>query len=385
MSSASAPLIYLDSSDYIDFAAKNCPAEKQAVHDFLVERVTSGEIKIAFSFFHVGEVIREFSPQHFDDRLNKARILMSLTKGLTFKYPLQDFDPLSQDGYWFPELKLPAELTARGLKLQLIEMLQNDPRMGRKSRRERRQMLSRSNLATLIRNLPDDPDLSALGNLALPPEFKGRNVLRDLLLGRVDETFVENAFLKMFADLVLLVGALDGQEKQPSIVSMVNTLFDNIDVQIRRVMEVYDESKTQLGKIRDLEKQIRSTRSQEFGTLISKEYEEMRLRLVTLKRDIAHFIQNYEPIGPKFKKDDRLPPILGEVLPAYVKANIRDKRTRGPSDIVDIFHSSYLPFCDLWRGDRRFANILIGSKISGYEKIVPSLSDLPGRIDKMLS
>jgi hypothetical protein len=55
------------------------------------------------------------------------------------------------------------------------------------------------------------------------------------------------------------------------------------------------------------------------------------------------------------------------------------------SDIADLLHSLYLPFCDLWRGDRRFSSILRIADVPFNEKIVSNLFDLPRRIDLLLS
>ncbi|MFY9351159.1 MAG: hypothetical protein WBL20_04750, partial [Sphingobium sp.] len=48
----------------------------------------------------------------------------------------------------------------------------------------------------------------------------------------------------------------------------------------------------------------------------------------------------------------------------------------------DIMHSFYLPYCDLWRGDRRFAHILKEALPEQSGKIVGRLSELPDLIEK---
>lgn len=47
----------------------------------------------------------------------------------------------------------------------------------------------------------------------------------------------------------------------------------------------------------------------------------------------------------------------------------------------DLFHLIYLPHCDLWRGDRRFTNVVSQSSPDVCGSLVGRLIDLPSRID----
>jgi hypothetical protein len=44
-------------------------------------------------------------------------------------------------------------------------------------------------------------------------------------------------------------------------------------------------------------------------------------------------------------------------------------------------HAMYLPHSDLWRGDRAFSDLLIKHGVNFSERVVPTLLDLPGRIE----
>jgi hypothetical protein len=50
----------------------------------------------------------------------------------------------------------------------------------------------------------------------------------------------------------------------------------------------------------------------------------------------------------------------------------------------DLMHLIYLPHCDLWRGDRRFSNVVKGLSAVANTKVVARLTDLPERIERLL-
>jgi hypothetical protein len=59
----------------------------------------------------------------------------------------------------------------------------------------------------------------------------------------------------------------------------------------------------------------------------------------------------------------------------------REKRDVRPSDSIDLMHAMYLPYTDLWRGDRAFSAMLIKNGVNFHERVVPTLLDLPRRIE----
>ena len=69
--------------------------------------------------------------------------------------------------------------------------------------------------------------------------------------------------------------------------------------------------------------------------------------------------------------------IAAQILYAFHK----DGRDIKDSDGIDLIHAMYLPHADLWRGDRPFSTLLINNRVDFCSRIVPSLADLPGRIE----
>ncbi len=50
-----------------------------------------------------------------------------------------------------------------------------------------------------------------------------------------------------------------------------------------------------------------------------------------------------------------------------------------------MLHSLYLPYTDLWRGDKAFSDLLVKHKVDFSERVVPTLNQLPGRIEAEIS
>ena len=59
----------------------------------------------------------------------------------------------------------------------------------------------------------------------------------------------------------------------------------------------------------------------------------------------------------------------------------REKRDIKRSDAIDLIHAMYLPHTDLWRGDKAFSKLLIKNRVNFHEHIVPTLLELPRRIE----
>jgi hypothetical protein len=55
------------------------------------------------------------------------------------------------------------------------------------------------------------------------------------------------------------------------------------------------------------------------------------------------------------------------------------------SDAIDLIHTMYLPHADLWRGDKAFSTLLINNRVDFCTRIVPSLLELPGRIEAAIA
>jgi hypothetical protein len=69
--------------------------------------------------------------------------------------------------------------------------------------------------------------------------------------------------------------------------------------------------------------------------------------------------------------------IAAQILFAFHKDGRDIKNSAG----IDLIHAMYLPHADLWRGDRAFSTLLINNRVDCCNRIVPSLAELPRRIE----
>lgn len=110
-----------------------------------------------------------------------------------------------------------------------------------------------------------------------------------------------------------------------------------------------------------------------------------RSQLLQLRRDLKIFREEISsaqqlcedvPIWrQKFGNESAL--VAAEVFFAFE----RDGRPIKESDGIDFVHVMYLPHADLWRGDRAFSDLLKKHKVSFSDRVVPTLLELPARIE----
>ena len=102
--------------------------------------------------------------------------------------------------------------------------------------------------------------------------------------------------------------------------------------------------------------------------------------LTTSIVDSLHVIDGFEDQVPASN-------VVGNVIPAYARQVLG---LRGnPVDVErsfggDLVHALYLHHVDLWRGDRRFAEVVVQAVPHYAQKVVSRLAALPAAIDAWL-
>ena len=104
-----------------------------------------------------------------------------------------------------------------------------------------------------------------------------------------------------------------------------------------------------------------------------------------LSRDLKSFRAEITSPDEMNKQVPRWQEIVGaesaRVAAQVFQALHRDKRAIKRSDATDFIHAMYLPHVDLWRGDKAFSDLLIKHKVDFAKRIVPTLAELPQRIE----
>ena len=111
---------------------------------------------------------------------------------------------------------------------------------------------------------------------------------------------------------------------------------------------------------------------------------EGREQLLKLRRDLKTFRAELTSPDDLCERVPAWKAIVGE-RSARIAAQImlafqRDKRRLIRSDAIDFIHAMYLPHTDLWRGDKGFSSLLMRHKVDCWERVVPTLIEMPSRI-----
>jgi hypothetical protein len=119
-----------------------------------------------------------------------------------------------------------------------------------------------------------------------------------------------------------------------------------------------------------------------FSHAVKDEIKVARTALNNFQRLDIEFVKSFLPDNSFL---DKLPRHFGDTILKYATGVARDGRRVQDSDTGDLMHSCYLPYCDIWRGDVKFSNLLIAQRVEGYEKIVKLLTELPSSIEIKLN
>ena len=84
---------------------------------------------------------------------------------------------------------------------------------------------------------------------------------------------------------------------------------------------------------------------------------------------------------PKFVARVPSAQIMGQVVTAYVRQILGQNASIEHSFGGDLIHALYLPYVDLWRGDRRFSSIISSALPAYSDRIIAVPKNLPTAID----
>jgi hypothetical protein len=142
------------------------------------------------------------------------------------------------------------------------------------------------------------------------------------------------------------------------------------------------ELQAKLGEADDLQARVNEAVAATGDDPLSPEGRE---RLSQLKDGIKAFCAEMSSPEELYERVPVWKELFGDEA-ALVAAQIlyafhREKRPIKQSDGIDFVHAMYLPYTDLWRGDKAFSHLLVKHKVTFGERVVPTLGELPERIE----
>ena len=371
--------IHLDTSDYS--AMHDAPTDTPVaeIRQKLIEMARSGRIEIGLSYHVVFELLQRADPEHRGNRLSRARLLSALCGLNAFPYPtdLGGGHRFSNEGLWQPRITLD-DHEIEAIVGHFIRAVQHDPEA---SPHARRVVTRRKYLRRLAEEYPKR--VIALAGRNWPVMF-GRSLVEDGTFGR----YVAGAMSRDEANRNLWFFINDPASIYELWFEQCNwdcPIMERRDNIAGKLVTMLRELRGMMARTRDLRTKITAELNATGHDALSPDG---RSQLLQLRRDLKTFRD--EISSPQqlcedvslwkqlFGNESAL--LATQVLFAFE----RDKRPIKDLDGIDFVHVMYLPHTDLWRGDRAFSDLLQKHKVSFCERVVPTLLELPARIEAEL-
>ncbi len=368
--------LHLDSSDYARMYRAVPGSSAAQTKDALKNLVQARQIEIGLSYHVVFELLQKAAPEHRADRLERARLLSELCERNALPYPsdLGQGFRFSNDGLWVPRIDL-EEVEIENVVQRLMHIVTIHPNS---SRHEQRIHAKRKYLTAWVRVYPER---ASQLHARLWPFLFAHDFAADGDLGR----YLSEEMNREVANEKLRFHITDP-------VSVYTTYFDlygRDDPIAERRDAIAHKFALMLEGLRGMLSDGANLRGK-IDEALTLEGEDAlaadgRVVLTKLKADLKTL--RAETLSPE-ELSRQVPAwknMLGEegalIAAQILYAFHREGRPIKRSDAVDFIHASYLPHIDLWRGDKAFSDLLIKHKVKFSERVVPTLEELPLRIE----
>ncbi len=369
--------LHLDTSDYAVMYNAAPRTEAARIRDHLKELARRDVIAIGLSYHVVFELLQDAAPKYRDDRLARARLLSELCGQNAFPYPsdLGQGYRFSTDGLWVPRIDLEDTEIEKVLDAT-VACMRRHPAL---PRGQRRSLARRKKLAAWARE--DPARLARFAGECWPllfaRSFAEQGDLGRYLLGTLSRDDANKTLWRHFTDPVSVYTTWF------ELYGRANPIAERRDKMAEGFMKMLAE----LGRMLDGETTLRAKVKDMLAVAdVNEPLEtEDRAALRKLSRDLKTFRTELTSPQEMNKQVPQWKEMVGEesalIAAQIFQALYRDKREIKRSDAVDFIHAMYLPHADLWRGDKAFSDLLIKHKIELSDRIVPTLADLPRRVD----
>jgi len=368
--------IYLDTQDY-RYLYTNRNPEREKIYQYLCNQVDQGKIEIFYSYIIVGEFLTNYDKKYKNDREERVQFMKRLCKSNTFVHLnrlVKVNDPFSPDGDWTP-LTLHLE-NAKTTAKQLTDYLSKVNKQLKKT------LKGNVSVADLIRQQPNIYNLKLEQKdfpFPLPEQFIKTNIFMRYICGEVSEKSLLNILKEVYIDLDKFLLLWFEHSKQKDF------LYDNIQEQGLKLTGIVQMFKEELEKITKIKSLIKTHESDlkipESRARFKADMQSIKADLISLESLDTQFLKKHIPESALALYPDS----FLELLISYARYCIKTNRPVSQSDGADIMNAAYLPYCDFWRGDLSFCDILIRQKVKGYENVVNRLVNLPDAIESKLN
>jgi hypothetical protein len=351
-------IVYLDTQDYSKLYSDNS-GQIQDVFQYLCEKVDKSEIIIPHSYFIIAELLTSFTEEFREDRLQRVAILKRLCGSNTFRFIDGDMsgeNAISKEGYWYPKFDLWGHLK-NGMSEQAALKLRS------LSKTIAAKVDKRNPWPALLRYFPElRNSISKQARiLPVPKSFYESHLLIRYLKGEVSEAVMKAQTETILTDLHIFFTFWFENEMNKNVNflhEMIRTAGKPYLKLAKEFIAVSQKAKEQLDLINDLTR----THAPVFKSL-KGDIKSLKNTLGDFQRLDIDFVKSFIPDKSLL---DKLPIHFGDMILKYAIGVMKQNRKVQESDTGDLMHASYLPFCDVWRGDIKFSNLLISQQVEGY-------------------
>jgi hypothetical protein len=371
--------VHLDTSDYSAMYRAAPGTIAGNVRYKLNKLVQSGQIKIGLSYHVVFELLKKANPEFRENRVARARLLRELCGQNAFPYPtdLGRGHRFSTDGLWLPQIDLD-EVEVERVVREVMTVAERHPSA---SGHERRVLSRRKYFAVWVSENPERAKqlVQEMWPLKFAHAFVESGNFNRYILGKMSRRDANKELRYYVTDPVSLYeiwferyGRDDPIiDRRDQIASMFVEMGGGFRAMLEQGADIQTKIKRALGATGD--EAISSAGRERFGKL-NEEVKRFRAEMLS-PEDLYQRV----PIWREYF-DDESALVAAQILHAF----LRENRPIKPSDGIDFVHAIYLPHTELWRGDRGFSDLIIKHAVNFSERVVPTLAELPERIDGRL-
>lgn len=393
-------LVYMDSSDFSDLAARRSESRVADVYDKLIAYRDSGQVTFVFSAVHVTEVAptnpdaAPYSSGRSDmiseicgrnalismDRLVDEEIVRLASRA---DNPVE---ACSNEGQWYPEVKdiispvLLAETVAEELEVAISkEQLNRSDRRALKKRlirkgsptKELRMLLASNSKAANLESMLE----------SYPMRPADAKVLNEFIVGRATRIQAEKAFLNSLKDVSFMMRWFEQHYQTMSPIT--EWLRGPAQKFIASMVEVSDSIRELKALQNEAGIQIPDSPLTQEGWKKMQDQHLARFVEARLRRD------GNSVDSSTVREVDRYCPGIAMFVRTLHSAmwTLTQDKPRNPkvSDFADAVHAIYLPYVDVFRADKFMSTFLRDRARKYNAEVVSKLVDLPKVIDAKLA
>lgn len=392
-------IVYLDSQDYSRLAKVELgdgDHQSTEVYEYLKNKVSLGEIVCVYSATHLGELLR-YDQTYRNEMFAKAKVIEKLSRGQACIFPerliaselataltseghpdLRPLRILERGNYWHPSIGDALNGFENRLRVNLLERIDSTVGASRATRR-----IAKSKARKLDLSEPIDEISGKFADEYELPVATIRKAIGPFLRGKISSDVASKRFFEPVARpsnfAKIYYEKLEPDDRFPKWLSesgfKLKSALDRLKSQLLPIMQGNHEKK--------IFKDLLSEHQGEWATLILGIGDEA-LQEVGLDKRATHIFES----EPALLKNVPAARMLEAVVPEIILQSVGV--TAYPSKVEhslagDLVHALYLPYVDVWRGDRRFSHILRSQMPSHRGQICSRLNQLMAVIDQHIA